>query len=773
MSKAQRYNKIISFRPLIEEEDKTSDFDLSFLTYNGKLTLIVEKFNNKNFSLDDSKSLVKESVSNDQGHNPLQIASFLNFSNIFLYLLTFGADPNKKDNNNQNTWHILAYRGHPKLSNLLLNFIRYQKKMEILKLIDYEKENSGFSNLDIVKGKLSRAVRLNEENVEKFENLQEKIENLAHKLIDDFLDNIMEGLKCKDKNSQTPFHLAAMSKFPLCHKFLYQILDFDFFNLDDSWKNFLELYMELQRLETKADRMNQDPRKCLRLERELISLLGENSIKELDEYYKMKKRNLMKELINMQDNNGDSILHISEFHGDFKIVSRLVFYGGNKKLKNNLGELPVDLAKDNFVRKELTDLNKAAKASDEKNIDELINYGEDINEKISIFWQAPIHKIIESKKKNKHEVLNKMFDLGSDPNIRDSNGWTALHYACQLGDFESVVILREKGAMIDAYSNNKRTPLHLAALNGYDQIVQFLLESGSDQNFQDELGCTPLHLAAKKGHVKCMEILLDTEDADLYCVDFRSWNILHYASFHGCKKAVRFIAKYDADYDRLQKMRNSQNKLPIEIVHDPSVKPYFDTLFHAAKEGNLDLTNKLLNEKEDINEQTHFENNTPLHLAVFNNHYLEVKLLIREGSNPDIENKYSLRPFQYAFAMGETLEKYISISENREKDTIDMRTISENYGVYESMICSKNWNLKLWKAIDFNRKIIMLFEEIGQVIRENDDEGEEGEEGEEEKNEEIKENENDEDDNDNNAEDEGNNNIENNAENNNIEEVEK
>ena len=136
----------------------------------------------------------------------------MNFSNIFLYLLTFGANPNKKDNNNQNTWHILAYRGHPKLSGLLLNFIRYQKKMEILKLIDYEKENSGFSNLDIVKGKLSRAVRLNEENVEKFENLQEKIENLAHKLIDDFLDNIMEGLKCKDKNSQTHRKVSKIRK---------------------------------------------------------------------------------------------------------------------------------------------------------------------------------------------------------------------------------------------------------------------------------------------------------------------------------------------------------------------------------------------------------------------------------------------------------------------------------------------------------------------------------------------------------------------------------
>ena len=36
MSKAQRYNKIITFKPLIEEEDMLSDFDLNYLTYNGK-----------------------------------------------------------------------------------------------------------------------------------------------------------------------------------------------------------------------------------------------------------------------------------------------------------------------------------------------------------------------------------------------------------------------------------------------------------------------------------------------------------------------------------------------------------------------------------------------------------------------------------------------------------------------------------------------------------------------------------------------------------------
>ena len=732
MSVSQHYNKIIKFQPLILDEN-SEVFDLCYYTYYGKLTLIVEEFNKE--PLDKSISLVKEVVSQDQNHNPLQIASFLNYSNIFLYLLTFEADPLKKDQNSQNTWHILGYRGHPKLSGLLLNFIRYKQKMEILEKIDKVKEESGFSNLDIVKGKLSRAVRLNEENIRKFEDLQEKIRSLAKQLIDNFLEEIKEGLMCQDNEQQTPFHLAAMSKFPLCHKFIHQILDFDYFNLDETWTNFLDLFLELQRLEIKMERMNQDPRKCLRLERELISLLGDKIINDLSDYYKESKRKLMTELINTQDNNGDSILHISTFHGDFKIVSRLVYYGGNKKLKNKNGQLPVDLAKDNFVRKVLTDLNKAAKASDEKNIKELINFGKDINEKISIFSQAPIHKIIESKEENKHEVLKKMLDFGSDPNIKDSNGWSALHYACQLGDYESVEILINSDAIIDAYSNNKRIPLHLAAYKGYPNIVEFLLKNGSDPNYKDELGCTPLHLAAKKGNVKCMEFLLNY-DAELYCQDFRNWNILHYASFHGHKKAVRFISKYDADYDYLQKMKNSQNKLPIEIVRDPSVKHYFYSLWHAAREGNLDLTRNLLNEGENINEQSHFELNTPLHLAVINNHYLEVRLLIENNCVPDMKNKDGIEPFQYAKAMNGPIKSIYDISEDLERDIIDLRDIVRNmvYRVDEaidSLVCTKNWKLRVWTALDFNIKIIKL---LDSVINKENEQGNEEEQNNNENN---------------------------------------
>ena len=86
------------------------------------------------------------------------------------------------------------------------------------------------------------------------------------------------------------------------------------------------------------------------------------------------------------------------------------------------------------------------------------------------------NKIIESKKKNKHDVLKKILEMGSDPNIRDSNGWCPLHYACNYGDFESVKILLDYKANIDNYSNNRRIPLHIASNNNFPQIVEYLCQ---------------------------------------------------------------------------------------------------------------------------------------------------------------------------------------------------------------------------------------------------------------------------------------------------------
>ena len=91
----------------------------------------------------------------------------------------------------------------------------------------------------------------------------------------------------------------------------------------------------------------------MRLERELMTLLGDHYIKkELEPLFNKLLKKKMKEIINMSDNNGNSVLHLNAFNGDFRIVKKLVFYGGDKTKENDQGQLPVDLSKDNFVRKD-------------------------------------------------------------------------------------------------------------------------------------------------------------------------------------------------------------------------------------------------------------------------------------------------------------------------------------------------------------------------------------------------------------------------------------
>jgi ankyrin repeat protein len=57
----------------------------------------------------------------------------------------------------------------------------------------------------------------------------------------------------------------------------------------------------------------------------------------------------------------------------------------------------------------------------------------------------------------------------------DANGWTPLHNAASIGDYDSAALLIENGAKVNSYSNQQRTPLHLAALNNHVESIALLL----------------------------------------------------------------------------------------------------------------------------------------------------------------------------------------------------------------------------------------------------------------------------------------------------------
>ena len=86
-------------------------------------------------------------------------------------------------------------------------------------------------------------------------------------------------------------------------------------------------------------------------------------------------------------------------------------------------------------------------------------------------------------------------------NARDQFGRTALASAAFLGEYETVHILLENGADVDAADKEGKTPLMLAAgaSHGSEPTVQRLLLAKADPNARDKAGRTALDEAKQNG----------------------------------------------------------------------------------------------------------------------------------------------------------------------------------------------------------------------------------------------------------------------------------
>lgn len=87
---------------------------------------------------------------------------------------------------------------------------------------------------------------------------------------------------------------------------------------------------------------------------------------------------------------------------------------------------------------------------------------------------------------------------GADPNVKDGEGWTPLHWAAQHNDAPAVIVaLVEAGGDPNAGGMFDLTPLHLAARwNPVVEVTAALIEGGADPFSVAEDGLTPLLMAS-------------------------------------------------------------------------------------------------------------------------------------------------------------------------------------------------------------------------------------------------------------------------------------
>jgi len=97
------------------------------------------------------------------------------------------------------------------------------------------------------------------------------------------------------------------------------------------------------------------------------------------------------------------------------------------------------------------------------------------------------------------DVITMLLEDGADPNTRDENGWTALHYVAALNSNPDVItLLVEAGADLEARADDGWTALHVAAgLNDNPDVITRLIEAGADLEARDDDGWTALHFAGR------------------------------------------------------------------------------------------------------------------------------------------------------------------------------------------------------------------------------------------------------------------------------------
>jgi ankyrin repeat protein len=360
-------------------------------------------------------------------------------------------------------------------------------------------------------------------------------------------------------------------------------------------------------------------------------------------------------LVDVKNNKGYTPLMFAALSGNVYAIKLLLDFGSNKDIKNSEGETALDLAANSVTRRTIMVLTEAVEKACSSNFDKnkggeptaaenamhyLVDTGSDVNTRTGFLLQTPLHKAARMGELNTAQYL---VGVGAQVNIRDSNGWTSLHFCAALGTTahkNTAEFLLSAGASVSAISNSFHTPLHLAAMQNWvvrshnpairvnenNSMIQLLAVNGAHLDAQDDEGHTPLHYASRKGRHEAVHCLLSL-GCDPYAINIRGWNALHFACYEGHGIVVRQLARYDSEFKKLKTMRNSSGKLPFDICKDQKTRLELDNLFEASENGKMDLMRLMIQSSQatlekkpwlpaKVDETTEVYKRTALHVCV-------------------------------------------------------------------------------------------------------------------------------------------------------------
>ena len=133
----------------------------------------------------------------------------------------------------------------------------------------------------------------------------------------------------------------------------------------------------------------------------------------------------------------------------------------------------------------------------------LLQYGADIEARNDLLSVVSIEKL-ETGKSDYWSIIDQMGMLEASKH----HGWSALAWAARNGQTESVSLLLDRGANINAITKDGFTALVHAISNKHTETSHLLLERGADPSLIEDGASPAFPLAASFGFVDSMQIML-------------------------------------------------------------------------------------------------------------------------------------------------------------------------------------------------------------------------------------------------------------------------
>ncbi|HEV3057757.1 MAG TPA: ankyrin repeat domain-containing protein [Vicinamibacterales bacterium] len=232
------------------------------------------------------------------------------------------------------------------------------------------------------------------------------------------------------------------------------------------------------------------------------------------------------------------------------------------------------------------------------------------------------------------DTMKLLLDAGADVNAANRRRSTPLHWS--LHDEAKVRLLLSRGAAINAKQVEGRTPLYIAASMGQGaSLVKLLLENGANAALATANGMSPLMAASVGGDVEAMKLLVD-KNADVNTRNGAGETALMFAATNGSPAAVKFLIDHGADAKAKSKRGET-------------------ALGNAGTAGVEETVRMLLDQHADVNSRN-VRGYSPLMLAASSDTVPAgaVKLLLAAGADKTYVGDYDEAAIDFATKRGDT-----------------------------------------------------------------------------------------------------------------------